>query len=572
VIFCDANDLERDCELHASFRIANNGSEPLSLWGPEDEGGTRPLIDQVWLPPLRNNHSFGRSPDGAGPSPVPLEETLDVFHFFLPEHATLGTCVENPDAPCTGGRDRRECLGAPNGVGDNLEPRVDRESHTSSSPLADEPVDFVVRVSDDQDPSPPNIARVEITYSVNGAVQEPVAMVYDEALGVLDGSMPQATPGLPPPSPKPLAQWSFWHGTIPGLPAGSHVVFDFRVEDKDGLSSVGQRDVCPEGVGPCDNVGLPGPGCLIKTGCVATSQSGCKFDACDVARQYTVGYEPPPELYGLVINEVVAKQTTILADPSQPMCALLNPLCAFEDFIEIVNNSDSEVELSGLWLSERPFHPQGWQFPPGSVLSPQEYAIVWADNDGGKCPRPSEDVMGDGQECPDPTDPSTRSYHANFRIESNGDQVLLYKELESGGFGLVHGVGFAVLAENVSWSLIPNGDRNGEFMPIEGGSPWGPNDTLRPEFLRGDANRDCAIDLSDPVSILTALFVSTGERLSCPDAADVDDSGELDVSDAIFVLNFQFQGGLPPLLPGPHEAGVDPTDDNLGACVAPRCP
>ena len=179
--------------------------------------------------------------------------------------------------------------------------------------------------------------------------------------------------------------------------------------------------------------------------------------------------------------------------------------------------------------------------------------------------------MGDGQECPDPTDPSTGSYHANFRIESDGDQVLLYTELESGGFGLVHGVEFDSLPENVSWSLIPSGDRNGEYMPIEGGSPWGPNDTLQPEFLRGDANGDCAVDLSDAVFFLTATFV-TGVPLPCPDAADVDDLGDLDLSDAIFSLNFQFLGGEPPALPGPHVPGVDPTDDTLGACVVPRCP
>ena len=571
VVFCDANDLERDCELHASFRIDNDGSEPLSLWGPEDEMGNRPLMDRVWLPPLRNDHSFGRSPDGAGPSPVPLDETLDVFQFFLPENTTLGTCADDPEVPCTGGRVRRVCPGAPNREGDNLEPRIDRESHTSSAPLADEPVYFVVRVEDDKIPSPPNIASVEIVYSVDGVPQEPVAMVFDEAIGVLDGSMPEAKPGLPPPNPKPFRRWSFWNGAIPGLPAGSRVAFEFRVEDQEGLVSISQRDLCPEGTGPCDDAGLPGSGCVLKAGCVETELSGCKFDNCDVAREYTVGYEPPAALAGLVINEVVAAQTTILPDPTQPPCSPTNPRCAFEDFIELMNSSDAEIDLSGLWLSDRPFHPQGWQFPAGSTLGPGGYLIVWADNDGGKCPRPAEDLPGDGQECPDPTDPSTGSYHTNFRIESNGDQILLFERVAGGGFGLVHVADFDGLDENVSWSLIPDGDRNGQHVPVVGGSPLARNEDRDPEFLRGDANGDCAVDLSDAIFFLTAWFI-TGDLLPCPDAADVDDLGDLDLSDAIFSLNFQFQGGRPPPAPGPHNVGVDPTEDTFGACVAPPCP
>ena len=48
---------------------------------------------------------------------------------------------------------------------------------------------------------------------------------------------------------------------------------------------------------------------------------------------------------------------------------------------------------------------------------------------------------------------------------------------------------------------------------------------------------------------------------SCHDAADSNDSGELDIADAVLILNYLFGGAvLPPPFP---VAGADRTDDAL---------
>jgi hypothetical protein len=82
-------------------------------------------------------------------------------------------------------------------------------------------------------------------------------------------------------------------------------------------------------------------------------------------------------------------------------------------------------------------------------------------------------------------------------------------------------------------------------------------------FLRGDANRDGGVNLSDPVATLTYLFRG-GRLLPCEDAADADDDGRITVSDPIFTLNFLFRGGRVIGSPGIRYPWFDPTPDALG--------
>ena len=87
--------------------------------------------------------------------------------------------------------------------------------------------------------------------------------------------------------------------------------------------------------------------------------------------------------------------------------------------------------------------------------------------------------------------------------------------------------------------------------------------TAPPKFLRGDANDDGKVDISDPIYLLGYLFQG-GAEPPCDDAADANDDGGRDISDAVSVLNHLFLGGtIPPPLPG-GPSGFDPTLDDLG--------
>ena len=82
------------------------------------------------------------------------------------------------------------------------------------------------------------------------------------------------------------------------------------------------------------------------------------------------------------------------------------------------------------------------------------------------------------------------------------------------------------------------------------------------KYIRGDANSDGTLDLSDGVYILQFLFLG-GPGLECPESGDVNDDDKGDLSDAVFLLQFLFLGGA--RIPAPHpDPGVDPDGDVCG--------
>lgn len=89
-------------------------------------------------------------------------------------------------------------------------------------------------------------------------------------------------------------------------------------------------------------------------------------------------------------------------------------------------------------------------------------------------------------------------------------------------------------------------------------------------FLRGDANGDGTIDISDGVFTLNYLFVF-GEDPPCLAAADANADGAVNVADAVYLLGFLFQFASPP--PPPHPTCGESTESgdlSLG-CLEPGC-
>ena len=92
-----------------------------------------------------------------------------------------------------------------------------------------------------------------------------------------------------------------------------------------------------------------------------------------------------------------------------------------------------------------------------------------------------------------------------------------------------------------------------------------------PIFRRGDANGDGGVDVSDAVMVLQYLF--EGALIGCVDAADFGDNGSVNIADPVAIVGFLFGGDAPPTAPWPA-CGVDPTDtDALPVCQShSSCP
>ncbi len=90
------------------------------------------------------------------------------------------------------------------------------------------------------------------------------------------------------------------------------------------------------------------------------------------------------------------------------------------------------------------------------------------------------------------------------------------------------------------------------------------------EFLRGDANCDGEVDISDAVFMLMFQFVSPQVETTCQKTLDANDDGGIDIADPVTALSYLFAGGT---IPEPFPlCGTDPTDDALTCQSFAPCP
>lgn len=121
----------------------------------------------------------------------------------------------------------------------------------------------------------------------------------------------------------------------------------------------------------------------------------------------------------LVINEVMAVNTSTVTDPNG----------AYEDWIELFNNSAGTIDLSGYFLSDKADNPTKYEIPQGVTIPAFSYLIFWADEDG--------------------VDGAT---HCNFKLSADGELVTLY----SPALVLIDSVEFGPQQANVSYARSPN--------------------------------------------------------------------------------------------------------------------
>ena len=89
-----------------------------------------------------------------------------------------------------------------------------------------------------------------------------------------------------------------------------------------------------------------------------------------------------------------------------------------------------------------------------------------------------------------------------------------------------------------------------------------------PRFIRGDANVDGRVDISDALSLLEELFLAGAGSEPCADAADVNADRRIDITDPVYLLDALFLSGAP--VPAPFPACG--SADGLGCARNDGCP
>jgi hypothetical protein len=234
----------------------------------------------------------------------------------------------------------------------------------------------------------------------------------------------------------------------------------------------------------------------------------------------------------LVLDEVCPNNKSLLKDPADGK---------YHDYIELTSSAD--LDLSGLYLSRTPFHPAAdWVFPAGSSITKDQHLVVWCDKNSAM------------------TNPGQGLYCTNFNLNKSGEAIFIFGA-DASGQAYIDGLKYGAAGTDEAWSRVPDGDRAAAFV-LETGSPGSANPGAAPKFIRGDADGTGVIDLTDAVFALEYLFMA-GQAPGCLEAADADDSGVLDLTDPIYTLEYLFLAGPVPPAPFPSP-GTDPTADSLG--------
>ncbi len=110
----------------------------------------------------------------------------------------------------------------------------------------------------------------------------------------------------------------------------------------------------------------------------------------------------------------------------------------YDDWIELYNNTLDTVNLDHFYLSDDASRPLKWSFPEDAKIAPNDYLIVWAD----------ENISQTG-------------IHTNFKLSQAGDEILLFHEDGT----LIDQVTFDVQLTNLASARIPNGI--GDFVNQE---------------------------------------------------------------------------------------------------------
>jgi len=126
----------------------------------------------------------------------------------------------------------------------------------------------------------------------------------------------------------------------------------------------------------------------------------------------------------IIINEIMPKNTQFGQDQNGE----------FDDWIELYNLADVDIDLSGYYLTDSKNNLTKWQFPDSTILNKNGYLVIWAD----------EDTLQAG-------------LHTNYKLSALGETVLLLTP----DMNVIEDVKYPATSLQKSYARVPNG--TGDF-------------------------------------------------------------------------------------------------------------
>jgi len=188
----------------------------------------------------------------------------------------------------------------------------------------------------------------------------------------------------------------------------------------------------------------------------------------------------------LFINEFLASNASTNLDPD---------FFSFCDWFEIYNSEDTVVNIDGYYITDDLSDPFKFQFSDSSIIQPNSYFIVWADD----------------------IDLVVTSTHANFKLKKSGEEIGLFNL----NGDLIDSIIFDQQITDVSYGRQPDG--NTQWVYFNEPTPLGPNiaigyqDIIRsspPEYLLpgGFYNTSQSIEIYSEELSATIFFTLDGTK------------------------------------------------------------
>ena len=138
----------------------------------------------------------------------------------------------------------------------------------------------------------------------------------------------------------------------------------------------------------------------------------------------------------LYINEFMAVNAITIKDDNDE----------YDDWIELYNNSDSPINVGGLYITDDLSNPDKYQIPmtepDSTTIQPHGYLLLWADENR------NEGIL-----------------HCNFQLDGNGEAVGLVQKIDD-NFVFIDQIEFNAQSADVSYGRSEDGGDDWQYMSL----------------------------------------------------------------------------------------------------------